>query len=513
MTVSATESRERYTGNGVTTDFPINFSFGANSEINATEITDLGAEIPWVLDGAGATGFTILDSTLIANVALTDGSDIVIYRETPLTQGVDYVPNRATPAEVTEGTIDKLTRMVQEQADASARSMRLPVIAETSVSTVLPLPEALNLIRWNTAANAFENVTSAELSGEGMASNFVADNYVDGVDFTAGVTTQLVLTSVPGTENNTQIYFDGVYQEKGTYALVDSTITFDAPIPGGVGGVEIMYVVGAPPSVPADASVTTPKIALQAVINSRLGNGAVTTLKLGGIDTIAEETPDNGVQIDDVDCKDGGINLINPLTLTGTFPKIRLTETDQVADAKVWEVVLDESDFVIRTLTDALGGAVEAISIERTGTAITAINFKAATQKMDVIDELTPAAGVTVAGCLMQAGSAALADVATAVPANSIGATEINWPSSEASRTVNTGTSWVMTAGIYTAVWQKAGTPGDLLLEALIDSAWRVVLADIGTTAWGSVYSDGTNMRVRNGGGGNVDLYYRLMDA
>ena len=66
MTVAAVSSRIRYTGNGVTTDFPILFSFGQYSEIKAIEITTLGVEVPWVLDGAGATGFTVASSTLTA---------------------------------------------------------------------------------------------------------------------------------------------------------------------------------------------------------------------------------------------------------------------------------------------------------------------------------------------------------------------------------------------------------------------------------------------------------------
>ncbi len=284
MTVSGTESRERYDGNGVTVSFPITFVYGKDADINVTHIDALGVETAWVLDGVGDTGFTIVSGAVVANTAPEDETELVIYRVTPITQLVDYVENRATPATVTEDTLDKLTMITQELDDASDRAMTLPVTAEESVSAELPLPEALKLIRWNAAADALINVTSAELNGEILASSFVVDKYVDGVDFTAGVTTQLVLTSVPGSENNTQIYFDGVYQEKGTYSLSVTTITFDAAIPGGVSGVEVMYIVGAPPSVPADASVTT--------------------VKLGGIDTIAEETVDAGVTVDGVKLKD-----------------------------------------------------------------------------------------------------------------------------------------------------------------------------------------------------------------
>lgn len=288
MTVSGTDSRERYDGNGVTVSFPITFVYGEDADINVTHIDALGIETAWVLDGVGDTGFTIVSGAVVANTAPEDETELVIYRVTPITQLVDYVENRATPATVTEDTLDKLTMITQELEDASDRAMTLPVTAEESVSAELPLPEALKLIRWNAAADALINVTSAELNGEILASSFVVDKYVDGVDFTAGVTTQLVLTSVPGSENNTQIYFDGVYQEKGTYSLSATTITFGSAIPGGVSGVEVMYIVGAPPTVPADASVTT--------------------VKLGGIDTIAEETVGAGVAIDGFGIKDNAPN-------------------------------------------------------------------------------------------------------------------------------------------------------------------------------------------------------------
>ena len=268
MTVSGTASRERYDGNGVTVNFPITFVYGEDIDINVTHIDVLGVETSWVLDGVGDTGFTIVSGAVVANTAPADETELVIYRTTPLTQAVRYVENRATPAIVTEDTIDKLTMITQELDDASDRAMTLPVTAEEAVSAVLPLPVLLNLIRWNAAGDAIENVTAEAIAGQMFASNFVVDKYVDGVDFTAGVTTQLVLTSVPGSENNTQIYFGGVYQEKSTYTLSGTTITFDAAIPGGVSGVEIMYIVGAAPTVPQDASVTTAKLAPDAVTSS-----------------------------------------------------------------------------------------------------------------------------------------------------------------------------------------------------------------------------------------------------
>ena len=72
-------------------------------------------------------------------------------------------------------------------------------------------------------------------------SDHSVENFVDGVDYTSGITTQLTLASNPGVEENTQVYFDGVYQEKNNYTLSAGVITFGSAIPTGVNAVEVVY--------------------------------------------------------------------------------------------------------------------------------------------------------------------------------------------------------------------------------------------------------------------------------
>ena len=72
-------------------------------------------------------------------------------------------------------------------------------------------------------------------------SDHSVENFVDGVNYTSGITTQLTLASNPGVEENTQVYFDGVYQEKNNYTLSAGVITFGSAIPTGVNAVEVVY--------------------------------------------------------------------------------------------------------------------------------------------------------------------------------------------------------------------------------------------------------------------------------
>ena len=87
------------------------------------------------------------------------------------------------------------------------------------------------------------------------------DTYTAGAQFTAGSSTQVSLSSDPGTENNVIITFDGITQHRDTYAVSGTTVTFDAAIATGVSKVEATYTTTIPAHEPADNSVTLAKIA------------------------------------------------------------------------------------------------------------------------------------------------------------------------------------------------------------------------------------------------------------
>ena len=56
-----------------------------------------------------------------------------------------------------------------------------------------------------------------------------------------GSTSEYVLSYAISTENNTQVYFDGVYQSKATYETSGSTITFSENVPNGV-EIEVVHL-------------------------------------------------------------------------------------------------------------------------------------------------------------------------------------------------------------------------------------------------------------------------------
>lgn len=77
--------------------------------------------------------------------------------------------------------------------------------------------------------------TYDNIGGSFNASSIVAN-------FTgAGAQTAFVLASAPSNENTTQVFINGVYQQKNTYAVATTTITF-SQAPPNLSSIEVNYV-------------------------------------------------------------------------------------------------------------------------------------------------------------------------------------------------------------------------------------------------------------------------------
>jgi hypothetical protein len=73
------------------------------------------------------------------------------------------------------------------------------------------------------------------------------------------VTTAFPLDALPMSKANTQVYVEGVYQEKDTYTLVDRTIVFSEAPPVGVTNVEVVvYSVASVAYITADSVAVIP---------------------------------------------------------------------------------------------------------------------------------------------------------------------------------------------------------------------------------------------------------------
>ena len=74
-----------------------------------------------------------------------------------------------------------------------------------------------------------------------------------------GSDTTLTLSIIPVSENNTQVFIDGVYQNKDTYSISGSTLTFSTAPPSG-SAVEVMTLTQTDINVPVDNTITSAKL-------------------------------------------------------------------------------------------------------------------------------------------------------------------------------------------------------------------------------------------------------------
>ena len=146
-----------------------------------------------------------------------------------------------------------------------------------------------------------------------------------------GSTTAFTLSADPGSENNTQVYIDGVYQFKNTYTVSGTTLTFDTA-PANGASIEIIAITAGSVNVPTDDSVSTAKIQ----------NNAVT----------ADKIVANAVGISELNVSDGsnGQALVTNGSGTLSFATISSTPTsiaDADADTKI-QVEESSDEDVIR---------------------------------------------------------------------------------------------------------------------------------------------------------------------
>jgi hypothetical protein len=127
MTVSSTTSKVSFSGNGSTTAFAVSFYFLATSDLKVTLRKADGTEVvktlatDYTVTGAGVTS----GGTVTMGTAPASGETLVIQRNVPFTQLVDYQPNDPFPANTHEQALDKLTMEVQQLNEAVSRSIKV----------------------------------------------------------------------------------------------------------------------------------------------------------------------------------------------------------------------------------------------------------------------------------------------------------------------------------------------------------------------------------------------------
>ena len=129
MTVSSTTVKNSYSGNGSTTQFAYGFKIFADSDLIVIIRSSTGTETVktltthYTVAGAGdASGGSI---TFTSGNTPASGETVVIIREVPQTQAIDYIANDPFPAESHEEGLDRATMTTQQVQEELNRSIKL----------------------------------------------------------------------------------------------------------------------------------------------------------------------------------------------------------------------------------------------------------------------------------------------------------------------------------------------------------------------------------------------------
>jgi len=128
MTLSTQTTKASFTGNGVSTVFPLPFPFLREADIKVLLRRD-GAETAlysgthYTLAGAGSAA----GGSLTMGTPPATGQTLVVYRAPAIVQEVDYVENSAFPAETHEAALDLLTMICQSLQEQIGRAVLYPV--------------------------------------------------------------------------------------------------------------------------------------------------------------------------------------------------------------------------------------------------------------------------------------------------------------------------------------------------------------------------------------------------
>jgi len=164
MTISSTNTKAIYGGNGSTKVFAIPFMFMSDDDIEVVLTDTAGVEFTrtigtdYQISGSGEqTG-----GTCTMTIPPEGGQTLVIRRSPAMVQEVDYVENDAFPAATHEAALDKLTMICQTLSERLDRTITFRVSSAVS-GVELPEPDSDKFLGWNNDGDNLMNKDVAAL--------------------------------------------------------------------------------------------------------------------------------------------------------------------------------------------------------------------------------------------------------------------------------------------------------------------------------------------------------------
>jgi hypothetical protein len=260
--ISDITRRVVYSGSLGTGPYPFTFEILEEGDIgvykNQTLLT-LSADYTVTINADG-TGEVDLVSAAASTDTVAIFGDKGIQRQTDFTTGGDLFANSLNDE------LDAQTIFAQQNAEAIVRAIRAPQFDPTNLDMTLPSASdrADTVLTFDT--NGEPQATSSSDFVAGLSGSILGANYVTNTAVGDGSTVNFTVSVAPGAKGNIQIYIDGVYQNKSSFSISGTTITFtEAPPLNASVEFIIGYSIG---STTGDAS---------GVDFTQQGTGAVTT--------------------------------------------------------------------------------------------------------------------------------------------------------------------------------------------------------------------------------------------
>ena len=238
MTVSALITRNDITATASQTVFIYTF--------RVIEATDMAVYQNGVLLSSGYTVTGVNNTTggtVVLDVGASVGQIVSLVLAMPLDRTTNYQNSGKFLASNVNEDFDKIYIGAIQNENEGGRSLRLKDVEPPTTGVDMTIPLKADRLGKFLSFNATTGAPEVSLGTGADAYDSAAWS---AYNFTGnGSTTAFVLGIVPHSENNTQVYIDGVYQQKDGYSLSGSTITFSVAPPN-LSTIEVMVTSALP---------------------------------------------------------------------------------------------------------------------------------------------------------------------------------------------------------------------------------------------------------------------------
>lgn len=261
---------------------------------NNTNVTTVATNIASV-NSAASNMAAIIDAP---NQAAAAASSAAAAAASAASGMYSAVQDKSTNYTVVSGDAGDLIRVT---TSGGARTITLPQISGAGIGDGFKIA----IVKWTGDANAVTVARSGSDTINGATSYTIGNQY-SSVTFVAdletaqwfaaasglgttnanvdtfsgdGSTVAFTLSGDPGTKNNTMVEVGGVYQNKATYSVSGTTLTFSTAPANGV-SIEVNWNSPLAIGAPSDDTVSTAKLQASSVTTAKIADANVTTAKL-----------------------------------------------------------------------------------------------------------------------------------------------------------------------------------------------------------------------------------------